>query len=58
MEILRKCQNGAWLKLLRRWVAQQQEMIFEIMEQRSDGRRFERRWVMEKQTFSGTEPKR
>ena len=50
VEILRTCGSGAWTRLLRR-TAQQNQLILEISEQRADGRRFERRLVLEK--FSG-----
>lgn len=51
VEILRKCANGTWIRLLRRSTAQQPEIVLDITEQHQDGRRFERRWVLEKQTF-------
>jgi hypothetical protein len=57
VEILRQCDSGASIRLLRRSTAHEQEVILDIWEQHRDGRRFERRWVLEKQTFSGTAPK-
>jgi hypothetical protein len=49
VEILRKCASGEWTRLVRRSAAQPKELILEITEQHSDGRRFERRLVLEKQ---------
>ena len=49
VEILRKCRSGEWMKLLRRVEPQRRELILEITEERSGGRRFERRIVLEKQ---------
>jgi hypothetical protein len=58
VEILRKCGSGAWIRLVRRLAAQPQQMVFDIIEQNSDGRRFERRWVLEKQTLSVIEQRK
>lgn len=52
VEILRNCENGAWIRLVRRSAAQQQVLILDITEQHTDGRRFERRLVLEKQPLS------
>ena len=49
VEILRTCTSGESTKFLRRWSQQGKELILEITEKRSDGRRFERRLVLEKQ---------
>jgi hypothetical protein len=49
VEIVRKCASGDWTRFLRRPGAQPTEMILEITEQHSSGRRFERRWLLEKQ---------
>ena len=49
VEVLRKCANGEWTRLVRRSAAQPKELILEITEQHPDGRRFERRLVLEKQ---------
>lgn len=47
VEILRMCANGDRLKLIRR-SALPKELVLEITEQRSGGRRFERRLILEK----------
>ena len=57
VEILRKCESGAWIRLVRRSVAQQQDLRLDITEQHTDGRRFERCLVLEKQSSSGIAPK-
>ena len=49
VEILRKCESGEWTRFVRRLAAQPKELVLEITEQQSDGRRFERRLVLEKQ---------
>jgi hypothetical protein len=49
VEILRTCASGDWTRFVRRPGAQPKEMIIEITEQHSDGRRFERRLLLEKQ---------
>jgi hypothetical protein len=49
VEILRACASGERTRLIRRLVAQPKELILEIMEQQPDGRRMERRLVLEKQ---------
>jgi len=46
VEILRMCASGEWSRLIRR--SQAKELVIEITEQKSDGRRFERRLVLEK----------
>ena len=49
VEILRKCDSGAWIRLVRRSAAQQQELILDITEQHADGRRFERSLVLRRE---------
>ena len=46
--ILRTCDSGAWTRLVRRLSTGPGEMVFEITEQQNDGRRIERRVVLEK----------
>jgi hypothetical protein len=48
VEILRNCGAGAWTRLVRR-TAPNNQLVWEISEQRADGRRFDRRLVCEKQ---------
>lgn len=48
LEILRKCASGEWVRFVRRLGAQSKDLILDITEQRSDGRRLERRLVLEK----------
>ena len=48
VEILRMCASGDWARLIRRSAPQPRELVLEITEQRSDGRRVERRLVLEK----------
>jgi hypothetical protein len=49
VEILHKCANGSWTRLVRRSPAPAKELAIEITEQHNDGRRFERRLVLDKQ---------
>jgi hypothetical protein len=49
VEIIRHCNGGAWIRFVRRLAAQPKELILEITEQEPNGRRFERRMVLEKQ---------
>jgi hypothetical protein len=53
VEILRKCASDEWTRFVRRSAAEAKELILDITEQHSDGRRFERRLVMEKQSEAG-----
>ena len=53
VEILRKCASGEWSRFVRRSAAEAKELILDITEQHPDGRRFERRLVMEKQSEAG-----
>ena len=48
VEILRKCAGGSWNRLVHRSPGPGKELVIEITEQREDGRRFERRMVLEK----------
>src|SRR5258708_6371552 len=56
VEILRKCENGASIKIVRRLAGPQQKIVLEITEQHAGGRRFERHLVLEKQSLQGTAP--
>jgi hypothetical protein len=47
VEILRMCVSGEWIRLVRR-SGPPAELVLEITEQKADGRRFERRLVLEK----------
>lgn len=47
-EILRKCASGSWTRFVRRSPASAKELVIEITEQHNDGRRFERRLVLNK----------
>ena len=49
VEIVRECANGGPRQLIRRSATQPGELILDIAEQRPDGRRYERRLVLEKQ---------
>jgi len=49
VEIVRNCGSGQWIRFIRRLAEQQKELILEVTEQQPDGRRFERRVVLEKQ---------
>ncbi len=49
VEIFRDCASGQWTRFIRRSGAQPNELILEIAEHHPDGRRFERRLVLEKQ---------
>jgi hypothetical protein len=48
VEILRNCGAGGWTRFVRRTTPKSQ-LVWEISEQRADGRRFDRRLVFEKQ---------
>jgi hypothetical protein len=48
VEILRMCATGEWMRSIRRSTPQAKELVLEITEQRLDGRRVERRLVLEK----------
>ena len=49
VEILRACGTGKWVRLIRLSTPQRRELVLETTEQRADGRRFERRLVLERQ---------
>ena len=49
VEILQKCSSGEWTRFIRRLAMQPKELVLEITEQHTDGRRFERRLILEKQ---------
>ena len=49
VEILRQCGAGEWTKLVRRMSAKPNELVLELTEQHPDGRRVERRLILEKQ---------
>src|SRR5882762_9373141 len=49
VEILRKCASGEWTRFVRRLAVQPKELVLEITEQHTDGRRLDRRLVLEKQ---------
>ena len=48
VEVLRKCASGAWTRFVRRWTTPR-ELVLEVIVQQPDGRRFERRLVLERQ---------
>ena len=50
VEILRKCASGEWTRFVRRSAVQAKQLILDITEQHLDGRHFERRLVLEKQS--------
>ena len=54
VEILRTCTSGEWTRFVRRLAAQANELVLEITEQQPNGRRFERRLVLEKQSGAKT----
>jgi hypothetical protein len=49
VEIVRKCGSGERTTFIRRTAAKANELVLEINEQHADGRRFERRLVLERQ---------
>jgi hypothetical protein len=49
VEILRTCVSGEWTRFIRRLSAQPKELVLEITQQEPGGRRFERRFVLQKQ---------
>ena len=48
VEILRTCEAGAWMRLIRR-MNKGSELVLEVSRRRSDGRQVEMRLVFEKQ---------
>jgi hypothetical protein len=51
VEILRKCANGGWTRFVRRLVAKPKDLVLEITEEQTGGRRFEQHLVLERQTY-------
>jgi hypothetical protein len=51
VEILRECASGEWTRSVRRLSKTPQELVLEITEQQADGRRFERRLILDKQVL-------
>jgi hypothetical protein len=49
VELLRKCGNGEWTRLVRRGSTKANELVLEITQQHVDGRRVAWRLVLEKQ---------
>jgi len=49
VEILRQCGSGKWIRFIRLSSANPNELVLEVTEQYSDGRRFEQRLILEKQ---------
>jgi hypothetical protein len=49
VEIRRKCAGGEWTQFVRKLTARPRELVLKITEQQPDGRRLERRLVLEKQ---------
>jgi hypothetical protein len=48
VEVLRMCASGTWLRWVWRSALQAKELVLEVTERSSDGRRIERRLVLEK----------
>ena len=48
VEIVRVCASGGWMRFLRRPSAESNELVLEIAEQSADGRRFDRRLMLER----------
>jgi hypothetical protein len=48
VEIVRTCPNGEWTRYVRRLSPRPKELVLEITGQQADGRRFERRLVLER----------
>jgi hypothetical protein len=53
VEIRRKCAGGEWTQFVRQLTARPTELVLKITEQQPDGRRLERRLVLEKQEEGG-----
>jgi hypothetical protein len=49
VEVVRNCEGGAWTRLVWRLAEQSRELILDVAEQQSDGRRLEKRLVLERQ---------
>ena len=54
VEILRSCTSGEWTRFVRRLSALPRELVLEITDQQPNGRRFERRLMLEKQLGGAT----
>jgi hypothetical protein len=54
VEILRNCEGGASVRLIRRFLMSREEMIFDVTDQHTDGRRFSRHLVFNKQSATVT----
>jgi hypothetical protein len=52
VEVLRNCGSGAWTRFILYPGVKQNELVLEISERRVDGRRLERRLVLEKRSES------
>jgi hypothetical protein len=52
VEILRKCANRGWTRFVRRLGTQPKELVLEITEEQTDGRRTEQHLVLERQDQS------
>jgi hypothetical protein len=50
VEILRTCASGGWIRFVRRFSAPPNELILDVTEQQADGRRVERRLVLERRS--------
>ena len=53
IEIARTCASGEWTRFVRRLAATPSELIVDVTGQQADGRRVERRLVLEKQSETG-----
>jgi len=49
VEILRECGGGEWIKFVRRLTPEGRQLVLEITEQRSGGRRLKRKLMFERQ---------
>jgi len=50
VEILRTCASGGWIRFVRRFSEQPNELVLEVTERQTGGRSFERHLVLEKQS--------
>lgn len=53
-KILRNCDGGASVRLIRRFLVSRKEMIFDVMEQHADALRISRHLVFDKQSATAT----
>jgi hypothetical protein len=58
VEILRTCAGVEWVRFVQRLSAQPNELVLEVTEQHADGRHFERRLVLERQSGAGKTQKK